>query len=101
MRRAAKVDANQKAIVKALRDHGCSVLSLAAIGDGCPDLLVARPYYPHYLTLLEVKNPEQMPSKQRLTMDQVEFHREWKSPIHIVTSVDEALDAVGIVRRVE
>jgi hypothetical protein len=98
MRRAAKIDANQPAIVKALRAHGCDVLSLAAVGDGCPDILVARPYFPHYYYLLEVKDGAKPPSARELTPAQVKFHAEWKGPIHVVTSVEEALDAVGIVR---
>ncbi|HJP47915.1 hypothetical protein [Acinetobacter venetianus] len=40
MRRAAKIDANQTEIVKALRKFGASVQSLASTGKGCPDLLV-------------------------------------------------------------
>ena len=99
MRRAAKIDDNQPAIVKALRAHGCDVLSLAAVGNGCPDLLVSRPYYPHHYFLLEVKDGEKSASRRELTPAQMKFHAEWKGPIHIVTSVDEALDAVGIVRR--
>ena len=98
MRRAARVDENQNSIVKALRAHGCDVLSLAAVGKGCPDLLVSRPYYPHHLSLLEIKNPDQDPNKRKLKPAQLKFHAEWKGPIHVVTSVQEALDAVGIVR---
>ena len=41
MRMYGKVDANQAEIVKALRQVGMSVLSLAPMGKGCPDLLVA------------------------------------------------------------
>lgn len=40
MRRAARTDANQTAIVEALRKCGASVQSLAAVGKGVPDLLV-------------------------------------------------------------
>jgi hypothetical protein len=98
MRRAAKIDDNQPDIVKALRAQGCDVLSLAAIGNGCPDLLVSRPYYPHHYYLLEVKDGAKPPSARKLTPDQEKFHREWKGQIHIVTSVEEALNAVGIVR---
>lgn len=99
MRRAAKIDDNQPAIVKALRAHGCDVASLAAVGNGCPDLLVSRPYYPRHYYLLEVKDGAKPPSARELTPAQAKFHAEWGAPIHIVTSVDEALDAVGIVRR--
>jgi Holliday junction resolvase len=42
MRRAAKVDANQNEIVAAFRKLGCSALSLAGLGQGVPDLLVAH-----------------------------------------------------------
>lgn len=98
MRRAARVDENQNSIVKALRAHGCDVLSLAAVGNGCPDLLVSRPYSPHHYFLLEVKDGAKPPSARELTPAQVKFHRDWKGPIHVVTSVEEALNAVGIVR---
>ena len=41
MRRASKVDANHAQIVDCFKKLGCSVLSLAALGRGVPDLLVA------------------------------------------------------------
>jgi hypothetical protein len=88
------VDFNQASIVDALRAIGCSVLSLAAVGKGCPDLLVTAPAFPHRTILLEVKNGELPPSARAMTPDQVKFHREWKGEIHVVTSVEEALRAV-------
>lgn len=94
MRRAARIDENQPEIVKKLVAIGCSVVSLAAVGNGCPDLLVTAPSFPHRTLLLEIKNPEQDPNKQALTPAQVKFHREWKGEIHVVTSVEEALRAV-------
>ena len=39
-RTAAKVDANQKEIVAALRRIGATVQCLHMVGHGCPDLLV-------------------------------------------------------------
>ena len=52
MRRAARVDSNHIEIVKAFRKLGCSVLSLASLGKGVPDLLVAV----HGITwLVEIK----------------------------------------------
>ena len=41
MRRAAKVDSVQSEIVTCLRLIGAEVQSLAAIGQGCPDLLIS------------------------------------------------------------
>ena len=40
MRRDAKVDANQIEMRLAFRKMGASVLSLATIGKGCPDLVL-------------------------------------------------------------
>lgn len=98
MRRAAKVDANQGEIVDALRAAGCGVVSLAAVGHGIPDLLVHGPFYPWALLLLEIKDGSKPPSAQKLTDDQEKFHARWKGAIKVVRSVDEALDAVGVVR---
>lgn len=97
MRRAAKVDATQAAIVTALRAAGCKVLSLAACGKGVPDLLVYQPSTNQFvaepdLFLLEVKNPAGR--GMSLTPDQVKFHAEWR--VTVVTTPDEALRAVGL-----
>lgn len=95
MRRAAKVDENQPEIVKALRRAGCSVQSLAAIGAGCPDLLVWSPWLTcGQLQLIEIKNKGGKGDK--LTPAQEKFHSAWDGFIHRVTSVDEALRAMGI-----
>ena len=98
MRRAAKVDDTQEAIVKALRQVGCKVLSMAAIGNGAPDLLVLVPGQGSWqeavdaLILLEVKNLDGRGAG--LTPDQVKFHAQW--PVVVVTSPEEALKAAGV-----
>jgi len=99
MRRAAKIDANQTAIVKALRQMGCTVQHLHSVGDGCPDLLVGA----HGVTLLvEVKDGTKPPSARRLTPDQEAWHRSWTGgPVAIVTDLEGAVRAVNAVRRVE
>ena len=93
IRRAAKTDANQKRIVRVLRQAGCRVCSTAAVGNGFPDLLVYRPAIGH-LFLLEVKDGEKSPSHRKLTPHQAKFHEEW--PVHVVKSEDDALKVVGI-----
>lgn len=89
MRLYGKVDANQAEIVKALRQVGMSVLSLAPMGKGCPDLLVADDdsYF-----LIEVKGP-----KGKLTDDQVAFIADWRGVVHIARTVDDALAIVGLI----
>ena len=83
MRRAAKVDGNHAEIVKALRKVGCSVVSLARVGYGCPDLLASLP---GRTVLLEVKQPG-----GKLNADQKEFHAAWRGPIATVWNVEDAV----------
>jgi len=91
VRFAAKVDDNQAAVVKELRKAGCNVLSLAAVGSGCGDLLVCRQ---RQIYMLEVKDGSKPPSKRKLTPRQVKFHKVW--PVQIVINELEALAAVGL-----
>lgn len=92
MRHRPRTDANHAQIVQALRDCGCQVLSLAAIGKGCPDLLVGTPCG---LVLVEVKDGDKPPSKRKLTKDEREFHLRWSEHVRVVESVEEALKMIG------
>lgn len=92
MRRAAKVDANQTEIVQALRQIGATVQSLAAVGNGCPDLLVG---FRGKNWLLEIKDGNKPPSAQALTPHQVEWHRVWAGHVVVVNSVDSAIAAIN------
>ncbi len=94
--RAARIDENQPDIVAALRQIGATVQPLHTVGSGCPDLLVG---YRGQNFLLEVKNPKQKPSDQRLTPDQVKWHGEWRGVVHIVKSEDDAIAIVSDQRR--
>lgn len=86
--RAAKVDANQRGIVDALERAGCSVESLARLGNGAPDVLVARA---GNMFLLELKTP-----KGELNERQMRWHSFWKAKVHVVRTVEEAFAAVGL-----
>lgn len=83
MRQRAKVDANQAAIVEALRSVGWRVASLASHGRGMPDLLIQRGYD---TKLIEVKS-----DKGKLTADQVRFIDQEGWHVQIVRTVEEAL----------
>ncbi len=94
MRRAARVDENQGEIVQALRKCGATVQSLAATGQGVPDLLVG---HRGRTVLLEVKDGLRPPSERQLTPDQIEWHVNWRGgPCMVVGSVGEALAAIGV-----
>ncbi len=87
-RRAARTDSNHLSIVEALRKCGCAVFSLAAIGKGVPDLCISKS---GHCCLAEIKDGTRSPSKRKLTPDQVRFMAEWKSPVMILSSVDDAV----------
>jgi soluble P-type ATPase len=97
MRRAAKVDANQEQVVSALRAAGATVQSLAAIGKGCPDLLVM---FRGALFLLEVKDGGKVKSAQKLTDAQVKWHQTWGAMVEVVNSPEQALRAIGAIHAV-
>ena len=101
MRRNPRKDANHNAVVKALEMVGCNVQDLAAVGDGCPDLLIGIPTV-RALAFVEIKDGDKSPSRRALTPDQVEWHQEWDGyPVHIVESVSEALAIVAAIKRGE
>lgn len=87
MRRAAKVDAGQTAIVEALRAAGAFVQSTAAVGAGCPDLLAS---YRGRWYVIECKEPG-----GKLTPKQKDWHRDATAPVHLAYSADDALMIVG------
>lgn len=86
VRRAAKVDGNQPAIVEAIRKVGGRVLHLHQVGKGCPDLLAC---FRGRNILLEVKLPGEAPNKE-----QVEFIATWGGELHIVRTPEEAVTAL-------
>ena len=84
MRTAARIDANQPAIVKALEAIGAKVVYIKKPLD----LLVG---FRKRNILLEVKNKEGF---DRETKDQVAFIATWPGELHIVYTPEEAVAAV-------
>jgi hypothetical protein len=87
MKQRARVDKNHKEIVECLRKLGCSVLSLHAVGKGCPDLLVC---YQMQLYLVEVKD-----IGGKLRESQKAFMRNWGSPVYVVHSTNEVVSLLN------
>ncbi len=80
-------DLVQHEIVQALRQSGCSVAILTAVGGGFPDILAARS---GASALIEIKA-----DKGTLSDDQKDWHEKWKAPVYVVRTVDEALAAMS------
>lgn len=91
MRQRARIDANQKDIVAALRAIGCDVLHLHQIGKGAPDVLVG---YRGKCLLLELKDGSKPKAAQKLTPDEQRFHDSWRGQIAVVRSPEEAVKYV-------
>lgn len=87
--RFARVDANHGEIVDALRKVGVSVQSLASIGHGCPDIVCAKG---SMTWMVEIKG-----AKGKLTPDQIKFIGAWRGTVHIVRTVNDALQLVGVL----
>ena len=75
MRKRGRVDANQKEIVKQLRQLGCSVAITSMVGSGFPDLVVG---YKGKNYLIELKDGTKPASAQALTADEIEFMETWR-----------------------
>lgn len=95
MRTRGKIDANHNDIVLALRKCGASVVSLAGVGEGVPDLLVG---FRGVTCLVEIKDGTKPPSQRKLTEAQIRFHSEWNGgTLSIVDSVDAALRILKVI----
>lgn len=91
MRKAARRDDNHAEIVQALRQIGCTVQDLAAVGDGCPDILVG---FRGRNLCLEIKDGAKPPSARKLTPEQCVWHQDWRGQVVVVESVNQALQVV-------
>jgi hypothetical protein len=85
---ARRVDANQKEVVKAFRDMGCTVLILSDMGKGCPDVVVGLNNCNY---LVEIKNGKRPLSGQKLTFDEQAFFDTWRGQVDIIRSIEEAV----------
>jgi len=90
----ARTDNNHIEIVDALRRVGAQVQSLAGVGHGCPDLLVA---FRGEWFVLEVKDGTKPASHRKLTQPEARWHEQFGdyASVFTVTSTDDALGAIG------
>jgi len=86
-KRARKIDSNQPAIVEYLRLCGCSVAITSRLGDGFPDLVVAKW---GSTVLVEVKDGSLSPSRRRLTPEEEKFKDGWSGAYFVVESLKDA-----------
>jgi len=85
-RRAAKIDSNQPAIVKALRKINGVTVEL-----NHDDILVG---YKGITYWFEIKN---INGKNRKQESQIKLEKEWKGHYRIVSNIDEILFDIGLL----
>lgn len=94
-----KKDANQNPIVQELTQAGYSVQDMSTIGGGLTDLLVGgidRRDGVRKNWLIEVKT-----KKGKLNPRQEEWHGNWRGPVYVVRTPNEALLVVGVLTQQE
>jgi len=96
MRRAARTDRNHSEIAAAFAAMGCSVHSLAAVGQGVPDLLIG---VAGRTLLIEVKDGSKSPSRRKLTAEQQHFKATWRGQLFYVDSVEDVPTIVNAMRK--
>ena len=87
----ARVDDNQKQIVRFLREKGVTVAITSSMGKGFPDLVCG---YKNKNILLELKDGNKPASAQILTPEQRLFHASWDGQIAVVNSPEAAWEEV-------
>lgn len=89
MRRAARLDDNQGAIVEALEAMSWGVWSTAGLGRGFPDLLIVKA---GRMLLLEVKDGSKSKSRRALTEDEIAAHLWFQAhgaPVLVIEKVED------------
>ena len=86
MRRIARTDKNHKEIADHFRFLGASVQPTHTIGKGFPDMVVG---YMGHNYLIEVKDENKCPSKQKLTEHEQRFFDNWQGRVHVVKNLQD------------
>ena len=89
MRRSARVDDNQAAIVKTIRSvPGFTVAVTSSLGKGFPDIVVG---FDGITGLYEIKDPEKIASKRQLTKDEKAWHDGWMGHVRVAETATEII----------
>jgi Holliday junction resolvase len=81
-----KTDKNQQEIIDLLRRVGCTVISLHAVGNGCPDILVGKNGVNY---LFEVKS-----EGGQLNENEIMHFSTWRGQSHVIRNAEQAIDLI-------
>ena len=97
IRRAAKIDENQPALVELIRAMGVSVAITSAAHDGFTDLVIG---FGGVTVLVEVKDGSKEPARRKLTPQQATFHGSFKGAITVIENEQQAVELVNRIKKV-
>ena len=87
--RPHRVDANQKSIVRALREiPGVSVFETHMVGKGFPDICIG---YKGRTILIELKSS----LKDKLTLPEQNFQVYWTGEVYVCSTLGSVLDCIN------
>lgn len=93
---ARKVDRNHGPVVDAFELAGCSVLSIASVGNGAPDLVIGCAGRSH---LVEVKPDTRVKAVSNQRANQVAWATKWRGgAVHVVRTTSEAFELANLLR---
>ncbi len=98
MRRAARTDKLHEPVKRLFEAQGYDVLDTSRLGDGVPDLLIARGAFAF---LLEVKSDNSIRHGRKddpYTELQHAFNAKWRSARYTVSSLEEAWSLVDLFK---
>lgn len=84
-RRAAKIDANQPAIVKELRKLGWYVLLVSQLKNCC-DIIISKN---GRTVAIEIKDGSKPPSARKLSPGEQKFMDEWQGEYALIESIED------------
>lgn len=90
--RGKRTDLNQKQIVEVFRKMGATVYITSGVGKGFPDIVVG---FKGVNYLVEIKDGKAPKSQHKLTGHEDGFHAKWRGSVHIIKSVQEAIDLLN------
>jgi Holliday junction resolvase len=93
MYKVRRIDENQPKIVEALRRIGLSVAITSTVSNGFPDIIVGHKNTNY---MIELKDGSKIPSKQKLTPEEIDFHDKWKGQIATCNSLEQVLEVIGL-----
>lgn len=87
--RAKKVDANQKELVKQIRQiPGATVAHLHMVGQGLPDIIIG---FRGKNFFCEIKDGKKSKSQKKLSKPEEKFHEKWTGQITIIETINDVL----------